>query len=414
MNVRLEIADHVARVTIDRPDKLNAVDAATEAELEAVWRRLETARGVRAIVLTGAGDRAFCAGADLTGASASGVDYWLTPRPHGFGGLSFRDTLDIPVIGRVNGHALGGCFEMVLGCDIVIAAEEATFGLTEPRPGALLIDGNRIAGIAHGEDVAPLCARAAHRESGMRVAHAPMLHDRHDHDLFGFDLPDHLRAGVEGRGFSTHDAMVAAVGERVAETRGDARVSILPGPNAPQRQLWPHGIVHELARRGLPAPGTSLADGVWAGPDAQDLIARRGATVAHNPASNLMLGSGLMDLVGMARRGVVLALGSGSANRGGLAESFEAMRLALMLARRDQATPPSAASFAPGARGPAHGDRRWRGNPRASRQSRAPCAGIPRRPRAGPPRRRGDGDDARLGRGARAVWRRVARGRHHG
>jgi len=144
VNVRLEIADHVARVTIDRPEKLNAVDAATEAELEAIWRRLEGERDVRAIVLTGAGDRAFCAGADLSGVSKSGMDYWMTPRPNGFGGLSFRDTLDIPVIGRVNGHALGGGFEMVLGCDIVIAAEEATFGLTEPRVGYLPLDGGMV------------------------------------------------------------------------------------------------------------------------------------------------------------------------------------------------------------------------------------------------------------------------------
>ena len=144
MTVRLEIEGHVARVTIDRPDKLNAVDAATEAALEATWRRLEGERGVRAIVLTGAGDRAFCAGADLSGASKSGIDYWLEPRPHGFGGISFRDTLDIPVIGRVNGHALGGGFEMVLGCDIVVAAEEATFGLTEPRVGYLPLDGGMV------------------------------------------------------------------------------------------------------------------------------------------------------------------------------------------------------------------------------------------------------------------------------
>jgi crotonobetainyl-CoA hydratase len=145
MPVRLDIADHVARVTLDRPEKLNAVDAATEAELEAIWQRLEKDRDVRAVILTGAGDRAFCAGADLgDGTAKSGLDYWTTPRPHGFGGISFRDTLDIPVIGRINGHALGGGFEMVLGCDIVIAAEEATFGLTEPRVGYIPLDGGMV------------------------------------------------------------------------------------------------------------------------------------------------------------------------------------------------------------------------------------------------------------------------------
>lgn len=144
MPVRLDIVDHVARVTLDRPEKLNAVDEATERELEEIWLRLEKDRDVRAIVLTGAGDRAFCAGADLGGGSKSGIDYWLTPRPNGFGGISFRDTLDVPIIGRINGHALGGGFEMVLGCDIIVAAEEATFGLTEPRVGYLPLDGGMV------------------------------------------------------------------------------------------------------------------------------------------------------------------------------------------------------------------------------------------------------------------------------
>lgn len=144
MAVLLDIQDHVARVTLNRPDKLNAVDETTERELEEIWLKLEKDRDVRAIVLTGAGDRGFCAGADLGGGGKSGVDYWLTPRPNGFGGISFRDTLDIPIIGRINGHALGGGFEMVLGCDIIVAAEEATFGLTEPRVGYIPLDGGMV------------------------------------------------------------------------------------------------------------------------------------------------------------------------------------------------------------------------------------------------------------------------------
>src|SRR4029077_20942350 len=69
---------------------------------------------------------------------------WATARPAGFGGIALRSTLDIPVIARVNGHALGGGFEMVLGCDLVIAAEEATFGLPEPRVGRLPLDGGMV------------------------------------------------------------------------------------------------------------------------------------------------------------------------------------------------------------------------------------------------------------------------------
>jgi crotonobetainyl-CoA hydratase len=142
MPIRLEIKDHVARVTIDRPDVLNAVDAAAERELEAAWRTIEADRGVRVVILTGAGERAFSTGADMKGGSgAGGMAYWALPRPGGFGGIALRETLDVPVIARVNGHAVGGGFEMVLGCDIVVAAQEATFGLPEPRVGRLPLDG---------------------------------------------------------------------------------------------------------------------------------------------------------------------------------------------------------------------------------------------------------------------------------
>ena len=71
----------------------------------------------------------------------SGLDYWAAARPGGFGGIALRETLNVPVIARVNGFALGGGFEMVLGCDIVVACEEASFGLPEPRVGRMPLDG---------------------------------------------------------------------------------------------------------------------------------------------------------------------------------------------------------------------------------------------------------------------------------
>jgi enoyl-CoA hydratase/carnithine racemase len=141
--VRFEITDHVARVTIDRPAVLNAVDGPTHERLCEIWERIEADRDVRAVVVTGAGERAFCVGADMSAAAIAktGLEYWADLDPNGFGGLSLRTTLDVPVIARVNGYALGGGMEMVLGCDIVIAAEHAKFGLTEPRVGRLPLDG---------------------------------------------------------------------------------------------------------------------------------------------------------------------------------------------------------------------------------------------------------------------------------
>jgi crotonobetainyl-CoA hydratase len=121
---------------------MNAVDQETEAALIQTWERIEGDRSVRVVVLTGAGERAFSAGADVkAGSGSSGLEYWAAPRPGGFGGIALRDTLDVPVIARVNGYALGGGFEMVLGCDIVVAADHASFGLPEPRIGRLALDG---------------------------------------------------------------------------------------------------------------------------------------------------------------------------------------------------------------------------------------------------------------------------------
>ena len=145
MTIRFVVEDHVARVTIDRPDRMNAIDQASEAELMRIWAAIEGDDAVRCVVLTGAGERAFCTGADMKqSGNKTGLEYWAAARPGGFGGLSLRETLDVPVIARVNGHALGGGMEMVLGCDIVVAADNASFGLPEPRVGRLPLDGGMV------------------------------------------------------------------------------------------------------------------------------------------------------------------------------------------------------------------------------------------------------------------------------
>jgi enoyl-CoA hydratase/carnithine racemase len=146
MSVSFSLENHVARVTIDRADRMNAVDDATADELEAIWQRIEADNDVRVVVLSGSGEKAFCAGADMKagGNTKTGLEYWAHARPGGFGGLTLRKSLHVPVIARVNGLAVGGGFELVLGCDIVVAAEHASFGLPEARVGRMPLDGGMI------------------------------------------------------------------------------------------------------------------------------------------------------------------------------------------------------------------------------------------------------------------------------
>ncbi len=140
MSVEFDVLDGVARVTLNRPERMNAVDAATGAALDEVWTAIDLDPTIRCAVLSGAG-RAFCAGADMKEDGPGGLAYWARTGDHGFGGIALGRRPSVPVIARVNGVALGGGFEMVLGCDLVVAADTASFGLPEPRVGRLPLDG---------------------------------------------------------------------------------------------------------------------------------------------------------------------------------------------------------------------------------------------------------------------------------
>ena len=140
MSVKFDVSEGVARVTLNRPERMNAVDSATEAALGEAWNTIDLDPAIRCVVLTGVG-RAFCAGADMKEDGPEGLAYWARTGDHGFGGIALGRRPSVPVIARVNGVALGGGFEMVLGCDLVVAAETASFGLPEPRVGRLPLDG---------------------------------------------------------------------------------------------------------------------------------------------------------------------------------------------------------------------------------------------------------------------------------
>jgi acetyl-CoA C-acetyltransferase len=125
---------HLLEVTIDRPEVRNALSPETNAALEHVFDAFFDDDELWVAILTGAGDSAFSAGADL-GYGATGKRVWV-PKS-GFGGLTNRVSLPKPVIAAVNGFALGGGFEIALACHLVVADETAKFGLTEVRIGVL-------------------------------------------------------------------------------------------------------------------------------------------------------------------------------------------------------------------------------------------------------------------------------------
>ncbi len=137
---KYEKRGRIAYVTINRPEVLNALHAAASAELSDIWDGFAEDADAWVAILTGEG-RAFSAGNDLKAtAAASRGQATATQqnRPNtGFGGITSRFGLFKPVIAAVNGWAMGGGFEMALACDIIIAAEEARFGLPEPRVGLI-------------------------------------------------------------------------------------------------------------------------------------------------------------------------------------------------------------------------------------------------------------------------------------
>jgi enoyl-CoA hydratase len=123
----------VAVLTIDRPDKANSIDLETALELSNALDELAADPATHVVVLTGAGDRVFCAGMDL-GAVREGLAPRINAVPGGFAGL-VRRSFPKPVVAAVEGAAIGGGFEIVLACDLVVAAENASFGLPEVRRG---------------------------------------------------------------------------------------------------------------------------------------------------------------------------------------------------------------------------------------------------------------------------------------
>ncbi|MBA2288124.1 MAG: enoyl-CoA hydratase/isomerase family protein [Ktedonobacteraceae bacterium] len=140
MGILYEKRKRVAYITINRPEARNAIDLDTSQELQEAWRDFRDDDGLWIAVITGAGDKAFCSGADLkslipmlTGSARSGEQR----DDGGFGGVTRGFECWKPMIAAVNGQCFAGGFEIMLSCDLRIASENAVFGLTEVRWGII-------------------------------------------------------------------------------------------------------------------------------------------------------------------------------------------------------------------------------------------------------------------------------------
>lgn len=137
-NITITTADQIATITINRPEKLNALNKATIAELHQAFQVAESAPGIRVIVLTGSGEKAFVAGADISEFAHFSVEEGAQLAAQGQELLfDFVENLKTPVIAAVNGFALGGGLELAMACHFRIASENAKMGLPEVSLGVI-------------------------------------------------------------------------------------------------------------------------------------------------------------------------------------------------------------------------------------------------------------------------------------
>ncbi len=210
--------DGILTVTLNRPEKLNAITPPMHMALAAAFDRFAGDDALHVCIVTGAGERAFCAGSDLTAFDAK------APYPRtGYAGIAERYDLAKPVIAAVNGLALGGGFELALACDLIVASEKAVFGLPEPKVGLFAIGGG---------------VHRLVRQAGLKRAMGPLLTGR--------NIP--AREGLE-MGFVSE----VAEGDVMAAAQAIAAQIVACAPLAVQ-------LTKALAMWGLDQP--SLADAI--------------------------------------------------------------------------------------------------------------------------------------------------------
>lgn len=162
--IRYEHHGSVRLITIDRAQKMNSLDFAANDELVAAWQEFDRDDSARVAVITGAGEQAFCAGADL---KTYTMAFARTPAPEfrarftngpGFGGITRNLDIDKPIVAAVNGYAISGGFELALACDIRFCSPNAQFALQDVRWGFHACDGGlirlpQIVGLGHAMEI---------------------------------------------------------------------------------------------------------------------------------------------------------------------------------------------------------------------------------------------------------------------
>lgn len=136
-NILVDIKGHLGIITLNRPDKLNALNEETQKEIGLALTEMEKTYQVSAIAITGTGDKAFCAGADIGELQVLNGVSGYNKAHHGQGLLFQIEHLDKPVIAAINGFSLGGGCELALACDMRIAGEKAKFGQPEVNLGII-------------------------------------------------------------------------------------------------------------------------------------------------------------------------------------------------------------------------------------------------------------------------------------
>ncbi|HEU5064204.1 MAG TPA: crotonase/enoyl-CoA hydratase family protein [Solirubrobacterales bacterium] len=212
--VRYERRGAAAILTIDRPERRNAVDAATAAGLRRGLEEFEADEAARVLVLTGAGGEAFCAGADL---KAIDLDVDDPAGPMGF----TRLTPGKPTIAAIDGWCLAGGLELALWCDLRIATPGSVFGCFERRWGVPLIDGGtqrlpRVVGMGRAMEMI-LTGRPVEAEEAQRIGLVNEVVDPGQHLQRSLELAERLASFPQETMLSDRRAAIEGAGLPLAE-----------------------------------------------------------------------------------------------------------------------------------------------------------------------------------------------------